>query len=206
MSVDETFQQSMEEPRTAVLFVIVAIATAFMFMLVFALTGHAARERIIAGVSENCATADCLSPRQIIGTSEAVLMKRRLGAHVLLVDIRSPGERAAHLSIESDVKAPFVDSYGTSGMQFRTDFGDRVDEALRAARMSHDEPVIIVSPAIDRGVLAALMLQERGYSGVLVMYDWARAGSDPQTPAPESTGATRVPLAAMGGGSQTRPE
>src|SRR6187401_177563 len=116
MSVDETFQESIQEPRTAVLFVIVAIATAFMFMLVFALTGRPARDRIIVGVSEKCSTAECLSPRQIVGTSEAVLMKRRLGAHVLLVDIRSPGERGPHLAIESDVKAPFVDSYGASGM------------------------------------------------------------------------------------------
>ena len=205
MSIDETLQEAIEEPRTAVLFVIVAIATAFMFVLVFGLSGRAPRERIIAGVSEKCASAECLSPRQIVGASEAVLMKRRLGAHALLVDIRSAGERGPHLSIESDVKAPFMESYGASGMQFRVDFGDRVDAALRAARMTHDEPVIIMSPAIDRGVLAALMLQERGYSGVLVVYDWSRADSDPQTPSPESTGATRVPLAAMEG-SRTRPE
>jgi hypothetical protein len=205
MSVDETIQQSIEEPRTAVLFVIVALATAFMFVLVLTLTARPPRERNIVGVSENCSTADCLSPRQIIGTSEAVLMKRRLAAHALLVDIRSPGERGPHLSIASDVTAPFLEAYGPSGMQFRIDFGDKVDAALRAARMSHDEPVIIVSPAIDRAVLAALMLQERGYSGVLVMYDWSRAGSDPESPAPESTGASRVPVAAMGG-ARTRPE
>jgi hypothetical protein len=205
MSVDETIQQSIEEPRTAVLFVIVALATAFMFVLVLALTGRPTRERIIVGVSEKYSSADCLSPRQIVGTSEAVLMKRRLGPHALLVDVRSPGERGPHLSIESDVNAPFMESYGASGMQFRIDFGDRVDTALRAARMTHDEPVIIMAPAIDRGVLAALMLQERGYSGVLVMYDWSRAGSDPEASSPDSTGATRVPLAAMGG-SRIRPE
>ena len=106
-------------------------------------------------------------------------MKRRLGAHALLVDIRSPGERGRRLPVACDVEAPFLESVTASGMQFHADFAERVDEGLREVHMGHDEPVIIVSASVERAVLAALLLQERGYTGVLVMYDWSRAGSDP---------------------------
>jgi hypothetical protein len=37
--------------------------------------------------------------------------------------------------------------------------------------MRHEEPVILMSPSAERGVLAALLLQERGYTQILVMKD-----------------------------------
>jgi hypothetical protein len=37
--------------------------------------------------------------------------------------------------------------------------------------MGHDEPIILVSASLDHSILAALLLQERGYTGVLVVRD-----------------------------------
>ena len=57
---------------------------------------------------------------------------------------------------------------------------------------------------VEEAMQMMRMLQERGYSGVLVMYDWSRAGTDAQTTSPETTGAARIPLAM--GATRMRPE
>ena len=41
--------------------------------------------------------------------------------------------------------------------------------ALRAAEVRHQQPVLIASPSIGRSIQAALLLQERGYSRILVI-------------------------------------
>jgi hypothetical protein len=167
-------------------------AMLFVFASVMAERGTPAAP--IRGVSDACESATCVSPRQIIGTSEAVLMKRRLGAHTLIVDIHSATEPAARLPVPTDLEAAFVQSVGVTGLEFRTDFADKVDDALRAAHMAHDEPVIILSPSVERAVLAALLLQERGYCGILVMYDASRGRNDAGSTL-ETTGAARIPIA-----------
>ncbi|HEX7558904.1 MAG TPA: hypothetical protein VF386_06885, partial [Usitatibacter sp.] len=118
--------------------------------------------------------------RQIVTTDEALQMKRYLGDHALLVDIRATAETPAGLGLGSDVQVPFVEpvvasnagnAASDSQMEFRIDFGPNVDEALRAARMRHGQPVILMSPSTERAVLAALLLQERGYTKIYVTHD-----------------------------------
>jgi rhodanese-related sulfurtransferase len=116
---------------------------------------------------------------QIVTTEEALQMKRYLGDHALLVDIRAAAEAPAGLALGSDVQVPFMEPVvasmpgngADSQMEFRIDFGPNVDEALRAAHMRHGQPVILMSPFTERAVLAALLLQERGYSKIYVTRD-----------------------------------
>lgn len=169
MTVQETIYQPIQQPKPVALFVVIAVAAALMAALIATMSSRSSPEPAIRGVSAQCASRDCVSPRQIIGLAEAELMKRRLGSHALVVDMRSEGEPAAGLAIGADVRAPFVERGSVPGMDFRIDFADKVDEALRAARMNHEEPVILVSRSLDSSVLAALLLQERGYSGILVL-------------------------------------
>jgi hypothetical protein len=79
----------------------------------------------------------------------------------------------------SDVQVPFMEPVVASipgngpdsQMEFRIDFAPNVDDALRAAHMRHGQPVILMSPSTDRAVLAALLLQERGYTRIYVTHD-----------------------------------
>jgi hypothetical protein len=125
-------------------------------------------ERRVPGVIEACASGDCVSPRQLMTAADARALKHRLGARALVVDI-SP--ETGGTAFGSDVKAPFVESNGPSGMTFHADFANRVDDALRTAGMSHDEPVILLASSVEHSVLAALLLQERGYTAVMVVRD-----------------------------------
>jgi rhodanese-related sulfurtransferase len=169
MTVQETICQPIQQPKPVALFMVIAVGAALVAALVAAMSARGSPEGAIRGVSAQCDSRACVSPRQIIGVTEAELMKRRLGSHALVVDVRSEGESAAGLAIAADVRAPFIARTGAPGLEFRLDFADKVDEALRAARMKHDEPVILVSRSLDSSVLAALLLQEHGYSGILVL-------------------------------------
>ena len=171
MSVDKLHLESYQHPARAIPYVLVALLIAFLFTLAAAMaerTEHTAWPR---GVAEPCNSPDCVSPRQLITSAEALRLKRLFAAHALLVDIRADGEAPTAAALRSDVRATFMQPTAESGMEFRTDFGNNVDEALRAAGMRHDETVILMSPSAERGVLAALLLQERGYSGILVIRD-----------------------------------
>ena len=178
MTVDETVYRPIPQPKPVTLFVIIAIGIALVLAFVAAMSARGSPEPAIRGVSAQCDSRDCVSPRQIIGLSEADLMKRRLGRHALVVDMRSDGEIAARLSMGTDVRAPFLER-AAPALEFRLDFADKVDDALRAAGMKHDEPVILVSPSVERSVLAALLLQERGYSGILVLRTTAAERTPP---------------------------
>jgi rhodanese-related sulfurtransferase len=168
MTVDETIYRPIQHPKPVTLFVVIAIGVALVLAFVAAMSARGSPEPAVRGLSAQCESRDCVSPRQIITLSEAELMKRRLGSHALVVDMRSDGEVAARLSTGADVRAPFIER-AAPALEFRLDFADKVDEALRTAGMKHDEPVILVSPSLERSVLAALLLQERGYSGILVL-------------------------------------
>ena len=130
-------------------------------------------------VAVNCRSADCLSPAQVLTPQRAGWMKRELGDRVLVVDIGTPGEprKNAH-RVSIDAYVPFMEPASASrssdiadspGLTFRTDFCRSVDEALRAGRLRHGEPVILLSPSMERTMLAALLLQEYGYSNILVI-------------------------------------
>lgn len=159
---------SLDDPKTITRLVISATIIAGVIGLAFATRDGSPRVPQVAGVTEACDNSTCVSPRQLLTASDARALKRRLGGHALVVDLGSTTEGAA---FGSDVKAPFVESTAPSGMMFRTDFADKVDDALRASGMSHDEPVILLAPSLEQSVLAALLLQERGYTAVLVVRD-----------------------------------
>jgi len=40
---------------------------------------------------------------------------------------------------------------------------------MRSAHLAYDRPVILVSPSMERSLLAALLLQEHGFTNILVM-------------------------------------
>jgi rhodanese-related sulfurtransferase len=169
MSIDYTDYELIDHPRTIARFVIAMTIVALLFTLAAAMPSTTAEPSSVSGVSEHCKSAACLSPAQLMTPSEALRMKRRLGSHALLVDVRAKAEAPAGLAMGSDAQIPFMEVVNASGMEFRIDFAEKVDEALRAAHMGHDEPVILMSPSTERSVLAALLLQERGYTDIYVM-------------------------------------
>lgn len=180
MSIDNTHYEFPDHPKAAVRFVVIITIAALAFALAAAFPGHTARQGSILGVTDDCDSPSCLSTRQIVTTDEALQMKRYLGANALLVDIRSSAEASTGLGLGSDARVPFVapvvasnagDGASDSQMEFRIDFGPNVDEALRAAHMRHGQPVILMSPFTERAVLAALLLQERGYTKIYVTRD-----------------------------------
>ena len=178
MSIDNT-QYELGDHANAMRFVVVVALFGFLFALAAALPGRTSHPDAMRGVSEACDSPSCVSTRQFISAKEARRMKRELADHALLVDIRASAEAPARPGPDSDAHVPFMEP-GTSAMgngatsarmDFRIDFGQNVDQALRAAHMRHDDPVILMSPSAERAVLAALLLQERGYSRILVMRD-----------------------------------
>jgi rhodanese-related sulfurtransferase len=130
-------------------------------------------------VSMSCRSSACLTPAQFLTSDQAAWMKRQTA--VLVVDIRAPTEPAnAFPRLESDAHVVFMQRGTVSaanaiarspGMEIRMDFGTNVDDALRAARLKHDAPVMLVSQSMERSMLAALLLQERGYSRVFIVRD-----------------------------------
>lgn len=178
MTIDSTHYEH-DHPRTAMRFVIVVSLFALLFTLAASLPGRTARQPSMPGVTEACESPACLSPRQLITAREARYIKG-LAHHALLVDIRAPAEAPARLALDSDAHVPFMEpaaatAAGNGGrdaqMEFRLDFGPNVDQVLRDAHMRHDDPVILMSPVPERAVLAALLLQERGYTRILVLRD-----------------------------------
>jgi hypothetical protein len=130
-------------------------------------------------VAVSCGSPECLSPAQVLTPERAGWIKRELGNRVLVVDVGTPGEpqKNAH-RVPTDAYVPFMEpdsAWGSSGiadspgLAFRTDFCRNLDEALAAAQLRHGEKVILLSPSMERTMLAALLLQEHGYSNVLVM-------------------------------------
>ena len=116
-------------------------------------------------VSMRCRGPECLAPRQFVTQTQAVWSQRN--GPVLVVDIRERTEPPANYGdLRIDATIPLMENG-----EFRIPFGHEVDEALRAARVRHQQPVILVSPSVGRSILAALLLQERGYSRILILND-----------------------------------
>ncbi|MGZ5080318.1 MAG: hypothetical protein ACXWHZ_12785 [Usitatibacter sp.] len=169
-----------DDHPTATRVIVVFSLFVLLFALAAAFPGRGAHQGPIRGVSDDCDSPSCVSTRQIITTDEARQIKRYLGDHALLVDIRATAEAPAGLLLGSDAQVPFMEPAASSTpgngakeapMEFRIDFGTNVDEALFAAHMRHDQPVILMSPPTERAVLAALLLQERGYTRIYVTHD-----------------------------------
>jgi rhodanese-related sulfurtransferase len=171
MALDTTPYEVHDHPKTALRFVIVALLVAMLFVYAAVHPTPNPRAHTLRSVTAHCESPECLSPRQVISANEARRAKRRWAGHTLIVDIRSPDEMADGTAPASDVHVPFMEPSRVKGapMDFRIDFGNNVDNALRSAHMWHDEPVILVSPSPERSVMAALLLQERGYTRILVV-------------------------------------
>jgi len=125
-------------------------------------------------VVASCRSSDCLSPMQVITPDRAVGMKRELGSRLLVVDIGAQGELHQDAPrVRIDAYVPFTEAGSNdtarSGLAFRTAFASDMDELLRSAQVRHNEPVVLLSPSMERSMLAALLLQEHGYSYVFVM-------------------------------------
>ena len=130
-------------------------------------------------VVANCRAPECISPLQVLTPNRASWMKREMGGLALVVDIATPGEPAKDAwRIPIDAYVPFMEPGSVPGanavsdspdMAFRPDFCTRMDDAMRAAHLAYDRPVILVSPSMERSLLAALLLQEHGFTNVLIM-------------------------------------
>jgi len=130
-------------------------------------------------VVANCRTPECISPLQVLTPKRAGWMKREMGGLAMVVDIATPGEPARDAwRVPIDAYVPFMEPGAVPGanpvadspeMVFRHDFCARMDEAMRSAHLAYDRPVILVSPSMERSLLAALLLQEHGFTNILVM-------------------------------------
>lgn len=130
-------------------------------------------------VVANCRTAECISPLQVLTPHRAGWMKREMGGLALVVDIATPGEPQKDAwRLPIDAYVPFMEPGSATGwnaipdspeMAFRTDFCTRMDDVMRSAHLAYDRPVILVSPSMERSLLAALLLQEHGFTNILVM-------------------------------------
>jgi rhodanese-related sulfurtransferase len=157
-----------------------AIAFIFVLILVASLPAAQSEDPLWKRhVSIDCADSTCLSPRQFITLSQAQSIRQHAGA--LVVDIRSANEPATpRAGFATDAQVPFLERGMVSGanpipqargMQIRIPFGNEVDDALRGSGLRHNQAVILMSPSIHRAILAALLLQERGYSQVMLLND-----------------------------------
>jgi len=116
-------------------------------------------------VTMACHSSECLSPRQFVNSHQATWIRRDTQA--LVVDIGESAEPAAtRAGVRPDARIPF-----TEQGEFRIPFGNEVDDALRGAGLKHAQPVLLVSRSTELSILAALLLQERGYSRILVVVD-----------------------------------
>ena len=134
-----------------------------------------------AAVRADCRVPDCVPANHYMRARDVVALKDRFEGRALLVDIGTPRESYgleagarvdAHIPVMEAAAQGAVMPVGLSDsrLQFRVQFSNEVDEALRAAHLRHDEPVILLTRSRERGRLAALRLQETGYESVYVAY------------------------------------
>jgi rhodanese-related sulfurtransferase len=126
-----------------------------------------------------CRSAECVAPRQLIAPREAWDLRRQMPEHALLVDVRGRAESFyTGMPLGVDAQVPFMEpavpfewnaGEREPRMEFRTDFTTQMDDLLRSRHVRHDDPVILLCRYGERAVLAALLLQEHGYSNVYVV-------------------------------------
>jgi hypothetical protein len=158
----------LDDPKVIASLVIATAIVAAAIAVILAKPSTASADRQVPGVTEACASGTASprgssSPQPMRAPSSTASEPTRWSSDI--------APETGGTAFGSDVKAPFVESNGPSGMTFHTDFANKVDDALRAAGMSHDEPVILLASSVEHSVLAALLLQERGYTAVLVVRD-----------------------------------
>lgn len=162
------------------------ILVAVVFLAVVSLRPSRAMppdERIapMPGVVIGCHPAPCLAPERMITAAQAWNLKRTLGDEMLLVDIRGRAE-AYFTGIPQgvDAQVPFAEprpdfAWNAAAqepeMDFRTDFAANLDEALRVRRLKHDARVVLMCRSGERALVAALLLQEHGFTNVYVVRD-----------------------------------
>jgi rhodanese-related sulfurtransferase len=126
-----------------------------------------------------CRSAECLAPRQLVTPREAWNLRRELREHAVIVDVRGRAESYyTGMPLGVDAQVPFMEpampfEWDAGGreprMEFRSDFTTRMDEVLRTRHVRHDEAVVLLCRTGERAALAALLLQEHGYSNVYVV-------------------------------------
>jgi rhodanese-related sulfurtransferase len=168
-----------EEPWAMRLLVAAAAIFGAMTILVAARAGESLEDPAWKRhVSSDCQSPECLAPRQFVTLPQARSLKRDGGAIVLDIRMASePGDPLPHLA--ADARVPFTQSGTYShanpiaqspALEIRPTFATDADDAMRAFGLRGNQPVIVVSPSLERSMLAALLLQERGYPRVLVLY------------------------------------
>jgi rhodanese-related sulfurtransferase len=179
------------------------LLTAFVFVATLFLTAVAldaqAEDRIVLpGISIQCEPGPCIAPSQVITAQQAWQMKLDPHDDTLLIDIRGRAEAYyTGLPAAIDAQVPFLEpaagfewnaTLREPRLEFRTDFVAKVDRALRVAHLKHTDPVVLLCGSGDRAPVAALLLQEYGYSQVYVVRDGFEGslerradGSDPRT-------------------------
>jgi rhodanese-related sulfurtransferase len=144
-----------------------ASALVFSFVTAAGLPTVSVRPPHVPSPSISCRSPDCLAPSQIVNVDDGLRLKRVVGDAAMLVDIRSSSAAVRGSLVPADTHIPFV-RRDAPAVEFQMDFTNNVDEALRARHLRHDAPVIIYAGSREYGMLAALLLQEHGYSRVYV--------------------------------------
>ena len=168
-----------EEPWALRLLIAAAAVLGIMTILVAAHAGQSLEDPAWKRhVTSGCSSPECLAPRQFVTLPQARSLKRDGGAIVLDIRMPSePGDPTPHLP--ADARVPFMQTgtYSHSNpvaqspaLEIRPSFANEAEDALRAFGLRDGQAVILVSPSLERSMLAALLLQERGYARVLVLY------------------------------------
>jgi rhodanese-related sulfurtransferase len=120
-------------------------------------------------------------PAIAVDAKRAWQIKQDLGARALLVDIRTRAEVLyAGMPIGADANVPLLDpaapfaaeaSPGDPALRFDPQFLLHMDELLRAARLRHADPVVLLCRSGEYSALAARLMQEHGYLQVFVVSD-----------------------------------
>jgi rhodanese-related sulfurtransferase len=121
-----------------------------------------------------CSVQTCLPSGRFITWHDAWDAKRNLQGQVLIVDVRARKRvGSGSLMPAFDAHVPFLEDSAAKddpgAMTFHTDFALGVDEALRASNLKHDAPVMVLCESRRCGELAAVLLEEHGYSHVFAI-------------------------------------
>ena len=144
------------------------VAVVALAMFILGASWHA------APAAPPCAVEKCLPSGRYIWWYDAWRAKRELQGQVLVVDIRARNRvGSGSLMPGFDAHVPFLMDAAASeddaAMMFHDDFAFRVDEALRGMNLRHDAPVMVLCESRRCGELAAILLEEHGYSHVFAI-------------------------------------
>jgi len=163
--IDDDFPMRTADPLLLRLVILAAAGFALVLVVMGALaTGPSDDPAWKRHVIADCRAAECLSPKQFITSGQASWMQRELGAFVLdVAAVDEPPTLVPH--VKCDAHVAFM-QHG----EFRVPFANDAEDAMRAAHMAQGQAVILVSRSLEQSMLAALLLQERGHSRIMVLY------------------------------------